>query len=320
LNPTVPARQFRLYLVQAAVAAALLFGCVAGLNGWVDPQDRFGNNTLGIYIDQDRPSKAKLVHTWPHDALLLGSSMVGFIDPQTLPGYRFFNGAFVAAAPEEILSFLRHLGGDVKFVAIGFDLYMFNLSHEPWIDIDRFAPGNQDATPWHHYIFSIDVAIEAIENIVRRLRGEPSVLTPSGQRNSWHIERADAAFPQPDHERTLNDLRNNHFGNFRYAEARVETLRQIKALLEERRQDYMIFINPMNRSVLHMLNEIPARADYARFRQDVAAVFPDVKDASTGAWSDDRFFFNHDAFHYRPATGTAFLGQFIREWLAEHPR
>lgn len=305
---------FRRYLVQVAATALLLVGVIAGVNWVIDPQNVFGNNRLGVYVDQDRPSKARQVREWPHDALLLGSSKVGFINPDTLPGFRFFNAAFVAAAPEEMLSFLRHLGADAKFVAIGFDLYMFNLSHEPMVEVDRFAPGNYSSQAWHEYLFSIDTFMESIENAFKRLRGEPPVLRPNGQRDPWAIERADAPFTHPNHERYLNDLRTNHYGNFNYAEARLDHLRQIKALLEERGQAYMVFINPLNRSVLRLLSEIPAGEAYIRFRRDVATIFPDVKDASSGPWSDDRFFFNHDPFHYRPETGSAFLGQFLRDW------
>lgn len=307
-SPPAPDRRFVF-----ATAAFLLLGLAATMlfNWRIDPHDRFGNNFLGIYVDSDRPSKAKLVKLWPHDALLIGSSKVGFIDPTTLTGRRFFNGSMVAASPEEIYSFLKHHGGQARFVAIGFDLFMFNETREKLLTIDRFAPGSESEIAWYDYLLSLDTGIDSVTNILKRLRGEPPVLMPHGQRNPWHIERADSAFSAPAFERSLNELRKNHFGDFVYAEERVEWMRRIKALLDERGQEHLIFLNPLNRNVLEMLREIPAGQGLDRLRRDVRAIFPDAVDLTDSRWSADEYFFFADPFHYRPRTGTEFLNHLL---------
>ncbi|MEW5728110.1 MAG: hypothetical protein AB1918_09820 [Pseudomonadota bacterium] len=312
-RPDPSATRERRFVVATLAFTLLSLAAVMLFNWQIDPQDLFGNNRLGVYVDSDRPSKAKLVKTWPHDAILIGSSKTGFIDPTVLPGHRFFNGSLVAASPEEIYSFLKHHGQDASFVAIGFDLFMFNETREHLLTIDRFAPGSESEIPWYDYVLSLDTTLDSAANIVRPLTGEPPVLLPSGQRNPWHIERADKVFSGPAHERAINELRLNHFGDFDYSEARVEWMRRIKALLDERGQDYLVFLNPLNRDVLAMLKTIPAGESLDRLRRDVKEIFPGAVDLTQSRWSGDEYFYYADPFHYRPATGAEFLTELLRE-------
>ncbi|WP_341910709.1 hypothetical protein [Ferrovibrio terrae] len=304
------------YFVAIAVSAALTVGAIVGTNYAVDPYDRFGNNRIGHYLEDDRSAKVKQIQAYPHDSLLLGSSKVGFIDPVSVSQQRrFYNAGFLGVMPEELLSFLRHHGAREDLVVIGLDLFMFNLSFTPMIRADRFAELAVDQGI--AYLASIDTLNASLDTLMRRLSGEPVGLERNGQRNPWRIQQADAPFTAPTHAKMIGELRSKHYADFVYAEERVAVLRQMRALLLERRQAHIVFLNPMNRSELALLKEIPAGAGLERLRRDMKAVFPQAVDLSDGPWSGDAAYFNSDPFHYRPETGVDFMRQLLAQCPAD---
>ena len=300
------------YFAAIAVSAAVTIGAVIGVNYFVDPYDRLGNNRLGHYLEDDRSAKIKQVQTYPHDSLLLGSSKVGFIDPTMLgTSRRFYNAGFLGVMPEELLSFLRHYGAKDELVVIGLDLFMFNLTFTPLVRDDRFA--DLAVEQGLAYVASIDTLTASLDTMWRRLSGEPPGLERHGQRNPWRINRADAPFTTPSHEKVLSNLRIQHYGNFVFAEERIAVLREIRALLVERKQAHIVFLNPVHRSELALLREIPAGAGMDRLRRELKQIFPQAIDLSDGKWSGDEAYFNSDPFHYRPETGTAFMRELLMQ-------
>ncbi|MCW0231989.1 MAG: hypothetical protein OJJ21_00140 [Ferrovibrio sp.] len=300
------------YFTVIAVAAVVTIGSVIGVNYFIDPYDRLGNNRIGHYLEDDRSAKVKQVQVYPHDSLLLGSSKVGFIDPAALgTSRRFYNAGFVGVMPEELLSFLRHYGAKEELVVIGFDLYMFNLTFTAMLREDRFADltGEQG---WA-YLASVDTLSASLDTVWRRLSDEPPGLEFHGQRNPWRINRVDAPFTKPSHEKVLGNLRTQHYGNFVFAEERIAILRDIRALLVERKQPHIVFLNPVHRSELALLREISAGEGMKRLRQEVKQIFPLAIDLSDGNWSGDEAYFNSDPFHYRPETGTAFMRDLLKQ-------
>lgn len=299
------------YFVAIAISALLTLGAILGVNYIVDPYDRFGNNRIGHYLEDDRAAKVKQVRLYPHDSLLLGSSKVGFIDPTAISSTRrFYNAAFLGVMPEELLNFLRHHGAAEELVVIGLDLFMFNLNYTGMIREDRFA--NLAADQGLAYVASIDTLQASVDTVFRRLTGEPVGLERNGQRNPWRIRQADAPFTAPAHAKVLADLRSKHYANFVFAEERLEILRQIRALLLDRQQAHIVFLNPAHHSELALLSEIPAGEGLSRLRQELKVIFPQAVDLTDGPWSTDAAFFNSDPFHYRPETGSAFMRDLLQ--------
>lgn len=304
------------YFAAIALSAAVTVGAVIGTNYAVDPYDRLGNNRIGHYLEDDRSAKIKQIQSYPHDSLLLGSSKVGFIDPTALgTDRRFYNAGFLGVMPEELLSFLRHYGAREELVVIGLDLFMFNLTFTPMIQGDRFADLAVDQGL--AYLASIDTLNASLDTLWRRLSGEPVGLEPHGQRNPWRIRQADAPFATPNHAKMLGELRSKHYGNFVFAEERLAVLREIRALLLERKQPHIVFLNPVNRSELALLREIPAGEGMQRLQREVKQIFPLAVDLSDSAWSGDEAYFNSDPFHYRPETGNAFMRELLKQCPAD---
>lgn len=300
------------YFTVIAAAAVVTIGAVMATNFFIDPYDRLGNNRIGHYLEDDRSAKVKQVKVYPHDSLLLGSSKVGFIDPTALgTERRFYNAGFVGVMPEELLSFLRHHGAKNELVVLGLDLYMFNLTFTAMLREDRFADlsGEQGWT----YLASVDTLSASVDTVWRRLSGEPPGLERHGQRNPWRINRADAPFTTPSHAKVLGNLRSQHYGDFVFAEERLAVLREIRALLVERKQAHIVFLNPVHREELALLREIPAGEGLNRLRREIQEIFPLAVDLSDGPWSGDEAFFNSDPFHYRPETGNAFMRELLKQ-------
>ncbi|MBY0430469.1 MAG: hypothetical protein K2Q10_04675 [Rhodospirillales bacterium] len=300
----------RRFVLIMALWTTVLCGLAGAINFAVDPYDRLGRNRLGIYVSRERDAKPKLARSYPHDALLLGSSMVTFIDPASLSGHRFFNAAFSAALPEEMEEYLRLHGKKARFVMIGLDFFMMNERQFP------LAGGTFDNGEADHgitarkvagrlaYVFSIDVLVNSVRTVTAAALGRPPFVLPNGQRNPQPFLERHRRLTGPRYDDVLRTLRAEHFHRVRYSQARLDSLRSMKALLEAREIPYVAFINPMNQAVWDLLETLPARKDFQRFRRDVREIFPEMVDFSDGGFADPGFYFRQDPYHYLPATGT----------------
>lgn len=297
------------YLIVAALACLGFLSGVAGSNWFVDPDNLFGNNWTGIYVDNDRFAKKQLVRTFPHDALLIGSSKVATIDPGDLKGNRYFNASMVGVVPEEILSFLRDNTEGVRHVVLGLDFYMFNERESPIVDVEKSTP--RGITDGFSYLFSFNILKASIASVFKRLTGTPPLVLKDGQRNPAPRIRADAIFDSPQYEKTLKFLSKSHYANFQYSQHRVSVLNNIKTLMADRGIRLTVFINPLNQEVLSLLKTKPAQSDFGRFRKDVAEVFPDVVDFSESRWSAPNNYYYSDPWHYRHTVGAAMINGLI---------
>lgn len=302
------------YFVVIAISVAVTIGAIAGINFFIDPYDRIGNNWIGHYLEGDRSAKAKQVQVYPHDSLLIGSSKVAFIDPTEISSRRrFYNAALLGALPEEMLSFIRVFGEKSELVVIGFDIFMFNLTSDPMRETDHFSA--PDTEEFLQYLTSIDTLGASVDVVRRWLSGEPVGIKRHGQRNPWHIERLDAPFTAPAHDKVLWHLKNRRYANFVFAEKRLSVLRQMRELMMARQQAHIVFLNPAHHSELQMLKSIPAGRGLEYLRQEIKEIFPLAVDLTDGPWSGDGAFYYADPFHYRPETGK----EFMRELLARCP-
>lgn len=297
----------RTYLLTAAIACLVFLAAIAGINWFVDPDDLFGNNWTGIYVDNDRYAKRRLIKTFPHDALLMGSSKVATIDPADLTGYTYFNASMVGVVPEEMLAFLHNNTNGVRRVLLGLDFYMFNERESPFVETpDQTPRGTSDPIS---YLLSFTILQASLDSAIKRLSGEPPLVRENGQRDPTARIRADAAFDTPQYEKALKFLRETHYAKFRYSTRRLSVLKNIKALMAKRGIRLTVFINPLNERVLQLIRSGTIDQDFQRFRADVAAIFPDVHDFSDSRWSAPENFYFSDPWHYRENVGAAMLNE-----------
>jgi hypothetical protein len=299
----------RRYVIAMAAVAAGLSALTGVVNWWVDPFGRLGNNVFGFYVSTEREAKSRLVLTYPHDALIMGSSKVAFVDPGQLSGHAFFNAAFSAASPEEIYHFFKRYGHGIRRALIGLDFFMFNEREFPISRTDPFDPDG--LSTWYEYVLSLNVLKGSATTVYSWLGDAAPKIQSNGQRNTEDAFVRHAAATDGDRIAILKVLKARHFRNYVYSDYRVKMSRNLKSLLDQRGIPYTVFINPLSREVLTLLEGLPAGRDFARFRRDMAAIFPRLADVSDSEWSAPSLFFSHDPFHYLPSTGARFLNHIL---------
>ena len=303
-----PAMSHAKYLAIAVLTCLALLTSAVGVNWFVDPDNLFGNNWTGLYVDNDRSAKRRLVKAHSHDAILIGSSKVATIDPDDLRGHRFFNASMVGVVPEEFFFFLRDHTDGVRHVVLGLDFYMFNERESPFVESDTDVP--RGAVDGLSYLFGINILKASVATLYKWLSGESPRMLGNGQRNPDFKIRADRIFDAPEYAKILKYLDESHYHDYRYSTRRLAVLQDIRKLMAERGIRLTVFINPLNEKVLQMLKGKPEWQLFIRFRRDVASIFPGVLDLSESQWSASENFYFSDPWHYRHNVGAAMVNSF----------
>jgi hypothetical protein len=295
---------YRIYLGWAggtALAAALLIGL---LNLLVDPYDRFGLNRLGIYISAEREFKSTEFPRFAPEAVLLGNSRAALIDVGGLKGHRFFNAAFGSAQVEEIRAFIEHYVHTQKLVVISLDLNGFSPLAQPVPD--PFQPLTFRRSLG--YIFSLQNIEYSVRTIGDHLKGKPTDFAPNGSfaEGNW-AAKADVADDETARRR-VDELRAQLL-RFRFDPARLESLREIRDMLEKRRISLLVYIAPYNRNVLRGMEGSVALAQLNAAREAIKEIFPQTVDLSESEYSAPGNFFRGDPVHFRSAVGRRFLNE-----------
>lgn len=303
-----PRRYIGAVLAGALAAAAL----IALANYALDPVGMFDNSPEGIYVFRERPFKANQIRRVPHETLVLGSSKTAVFDPASLPELKAFNAAFAAAYPEEIAAFLRDFGDGARLVLIGLDPYMFESKTEPR-SFSRFP--RPDAYEKARHLFSFDVLKDGALAAIYRAVGRPPLIAPNGR---WNRDDRDVlqALPRDfaaEYARVLHKLDTDHYDAFRVSEVRLRALQEVKAILERRGTDYVVFINPLEACVLALLEARPDRArEFAKLRREIKRIFPAAIDFSASSYSDSANFYRFDPFHYTTAVATRLIRDVVQ--------
>ncbi len=310
LEATSPseAGAYHVYARQLLGLCLLLIGITAGLNILVDPYDLYGLNRFGMHIGFERDAKQTWIRRQPHDAVLIGSSKLDFVDPRTLEGFTFFNASMGGAMPEEMQEFIQLHVKEVRGVVAGFDFFMFNESCFP------IRPSLKRTA--EDYLFSYPFNLKALEycwHTVRRgLLGREPVILPWGQMNPAKTEEKDATATDYDYSEGIPYLEQHHFKDYRFSEKRLAALESLKAVLAERGIPLVVILNPMNEAIRARIRERPdLERQYERFKTEMRSVFPDLLDLTEGPAAAKAGFYKLDPLHFRPETGTRFLNETV---------
>lgn len=309
---------FRRFALVLLGCFALLMAANAALVYWVDPYDLFGRNWTGRHRFPDRETKPYLARSPEHRLLVLGSSKLMSLDTDRLCVGKGFNASLPGSTPEEMLAILHHALAGKELVLIGLDFFMFNEREWPLRPDEqiRMSMIARRLT----YLFSRDAAEAALTSLRRYAAGAEPRYRPNGATNNSGQLRRHEQMPAPDFDRALAFIEANYYSDFRFSEARLEALREIKALLEAQGVAYRVFVNPLSDSVLALLERLPARRDFARFRRELRAIFPGLIDAATGTrFSADDQHYHFDPYHLRPEPTLRFVNEIVLGDLCGHP-
>lgn len=304
---------YKIYFNVSLVVTISLLLSVATINYMIDPYGKMGNNRIGLFHSLDREIKNQIVF-FDHDAILIGSSKTGFVNPDDLHFYSFYNASFDAAMPEEIFFYIKKYATHQKFVLIGLDFSMFNGSVYP---VKPMTEWNRKTYTTIEYLLGGRVLLDSKKNVSLWLKNKPFyIIKKNGQKV---VGKSSPDFR--DNKKTqkiLDFLETRVYGNMRFSDKRMEYLKRMKALLENRNIDYLVFINPLSEEVYDIIKNSGSYTIFMAWKKKLKVIFPNLVDLSYGQYSDEDKFTGSDPFHYKPETGASFLNKILSGARATH--
>ncbi|MDY6904989.1 MAG: hypothetical protein SWH61_09910 [Thermodesulfobacteriota bacterium] len=294
------------------VMAAALFNYI------VDPCDLLGNNRIGVYSWNERQLKGEAILSYPHDAVLIGSSKVLYINPDDLFCFRFYNASLRGAFPEEIYFYLKKTLRDETLALVGFDFYMFNEREFPLVGIKDWDDLQYSVAEYLLGGHMIELSYETLEKWRKHKKAHE--MKDNGQ-FVYHAPKgttaADLALYKQQYNSAIEDLKKRHYGAVSYSEKRMAFVRKLKTFLDSSGVRYAVFINPLSEDLLAGLKETDAYDLFLSWRQEMKTIFPDIYDFSVSRYSAREGFRKVDPFHFLGSTGAAFLNEIIKDFCPE---
>jgi hypothetical protein len=294
-----------IYLFFSSIAITLTI--LASVNYAVDPLAHFRLSN-SLFFSTERQIKARLADARSFEGLLLGSSKVTVIQPElAFPDQAVLNGAFGGARPEEILRFLQSHPLDIRWLGIGFDLFMFNEEFSPYLDGDDATVSY--STP--HYLLSIDTFMYSLATLYRRYQGNMvPQFTDLGAVNPALKAGQDCSVEQCDYGRAIEKLKKTHFSdNFELSLRRIEDLAKIAEWASAHKIPIVVWLNPLNRSVSKLIKQ-EFSAEMRLVQAALIEHFGYVLDF-TESYPDDRYYGKTDPFHFQAKVGTEMASRCI---------
>jgi hypothetical protein len=344
-------RPFRIYLAIFMLITFAYFMSAVITNWLVDPFDEFGRNKIGLYFSTERQAVNGIVNS-DHDAILLGSSRVAAIPSEKADCYKFYNAAFANASTEEEYFFLKKYLTSEKMVVIGLDFFIFNERQFAIAEInewpDHFFGRLEYLTSfnalkssiialykWHagqkprvlkdNWI-TIEKGLLSPQNETKKklsmANGEWQTLeekerrSPAGSESTQGKKDGQKALSDPYYNEgstaLYSTLEGNHYRRFHLSEKRLEYLKKIKVLLDDKRTNYVVFINPESEATHFLTDKTGNHETFINWVKEVKKIFPDVKDLSDGEFSAKENYYPSDGFHYKPEVGLKILNFLLK--------
>ena len=279
-----------------------LTGGMALLNLIIDPFNRYGINHLGVYISAERECKSTYVQRFPHDALLVGNSREIRIPPARLEGFRFFNGAFSGATPEEIYFFLQHFAWHQRLVVLAVDV------------------GAQDPAERRGDIFAPKGLASALDNLLNLQTAEYSIRTISESlsKNSQPIgldglvpvgsSMLDANRDDPEEEAyRIKSMQQMWDGYHCPPLEQMSLYVKISECLRQRGIPCVVVIPPTHEAVARLAQSGPAAEEVAAWKRQLGTIFSHVIDLSFSSYDAATNFYRADPIHFKPDVGVRFM-------------
>ena len=291
----------RFVLLALGLALGLTSG-VALLNLIIDPFNRYGLNRLGVYISAERECKSTYVTRFPHDALLVGNSREIRIPPAQLEGFRFFNGAFSGATPEELYFFLQHFARDQRLVVLAVDV------------------GEQDPAERHGDIFAPKGLVSDLDNLLNLQTAEYSIRTiaeslskhpqPIGPDGLVPVGSSmlDADRDDPEQEAyRIKAMQQVWDGYHCPPLAQMSFYVKIGECLRQRGIPCVVVIPPTQEAVAQSAQSGSTAAEVGAWKRQLNAIFPHIIDLSFSSYDAATNFYRADPMHFKPDLGVRFM-------------
>ncbi|MGZ8954313.1 MAG: hypothetical protein ACXW0Q_06505 [Methylovulum sp.] len=259
-------------------------------------------------INDESPRNSVKTSSATPDSYIVGSSIMGLVDPnlvnQYFPGRHFYNLAFLAAKPDEILTTLRGLkreGVTIKIVVYGLEPIAFT-------DIKSYGPAYQSHPEADNqsrqrvvfgYLFASSLS-DGFSRLVTAISGKASVKYDIEGTGRYYLERYDQEI-QKDHDAFIRKqfpLNAKPVKASPWIDSRFEDFNELVSWLKKERIDSKFYLNPLHP---YLANAYGAER-LAEFKQKITALTAQgsVQDCTELLIGDDvnrRFY---DYKHFRP--------------------
>ncbi len=298
-----PARRFTLIMLAVSV---LFVGLPVLLNWLVDPYDRFGNNTMGVFIMAERELKPSEVVRFPHNALIIGNSRIASIPATKVNGFKFFNASFAAATPEEIYYFLERYAHKQELVVIGIDM----CARDPGVlKGDIFKPG--DFASMSEHLVNLQTTEYALKTMFSHWGGKPSRYLPDGSLAAPDWGNAGKLDDPTAGKRYLDNMKAHTVQNVVPAPRSLSFYRKIADTLRARNIPVVVVMPPIHEAVFRHVGEMNLQGLYEAWVAEVTSIFPNVVNLTDSPYGSASNFYLRDPLHYKPETGVQFMNEVV---------
>jgi hypothetical protein len=200
-----------------------------------------------------------------HDAFVVGSSIMGLVDPELVnrhfPARHFYNLAFLAAKPDEILASLQALkrgGVPVKTVVYGLEPIAFTdiKTYGPayWLHPETGGPSRQRVV--FDYLFASSLS-DGFSRLVTAISGKPSVRYDIEGTGRYVLERYDRELVA-DHDAFIHrqfPIDAKPVVAPPWIESRFEDFRKLVQWLKDEQVETAFYLNPLHPYVANAYGE-----------------------------------------------------------------
>lgn len=217
-----------------------------------------------INSDEPRMGAAHLAGA-RHDAFVVGSSIMGLVDPELVnrhfPARHFYNLAFLAAKPDEILASLQALkrgGVPVKTLVYGLEPIAFTdtKTYGPayWLHPETGGQSRQRVV--FDYLFASSLS-DGFSRLVTAISGQPSVRYDIEGTGRYVLERYDREI-EADHSAFVQKqfpVDAKPVVAPPWIESRFEDFRKLVQWLKDEKVDTAFYLNPLHPYVANAYGE-----------------------------------------------------------------
>ena len=243
-----------------------------------------------------------------HDAFIVGSSIMGLVDSAIVnryfPDRHFYNLAFLAAKPDEILATLQGLkrkNVSIKTIVYGLEPIAFTdiKSYGPAYQLHPEAVDQSRSRIVFDYLFASSLS-DGFSRLVTAISGKPSVSYDVEGTGRYYLERYDREIEQ-DHGAFIRKqfpIDAKPVKAPPWIDSRFEDFRKLAQWLKDERIDAKFYLNPLHPYVA----EAYGVERLAEFKQKITELsgaerIGDCADLLQGGDVNQHFY---DYKHFRP--------------------
>ncbi|MEC4749851.1 hypothetical protein [Methylomicrobium sp. Wu6] len=227
-----------------------------------DAKERYPDSAEAIVstINSEIPGQRVGKSGRQHDAFIVGSSIMGLVDPGVLntrfPGRDFYNLAFLAAKPDEILATLKALkrkGVPIKNVIYGLEPIAFTdiKSYGPAYRLHPEAGGETKQRVIFDYLFASSLS-DGFGRLINEVKGIHSVRYDIEDTGRYFLDRYDQEIKQDQ----ATFIRKQFPINAKPANAqpwiksRFDDFEELVKWLHDEKVDASFYLNPLHPHVM----------------------------------------------------------------------